>query len=84
MTMERKDIEKCVNEVICTILGIDGSEIRSDGSLESDYGADSLDNLEIIMELEKEFSIHIPDDILFGQDDVTVGQIYDFVEKEVS
>lgn len=82
--MERKEIEKRVNDVLNEVLGVDYSAIKGDAVLSDDLNADSLDAVEIVMGLEHEFGISIPDDILFGQDDVTVGQIYDFVEQKVS
>ena len=48
--MERDKIEKKVNDVLNDVLGIDYSEIKDDAVLEDDFGADSLDAVEIVMD----------------------------------
>jgi acyl carrier protein len=50
--MEREKIEKKANDVLVDVLGIDYSEIKNDAVLEDDFGADSLDAVEIVMGLE--------------------------------
>lgn len=78
--MERKKIEKKVNDVLNDVLGIDYSEIKYDAVLDADFGADSLDAVEIFMDLEKEFGISIPDEKMYGNESCTVKDIYDLVE----
>ena len=51
-----------VKEVIIDKLGIEDSKIESGSSFVDDLGADSLDTVELIMQLEEEFGIEIPDD----------------------
>ena len=51
-----------VKEVIIDKLGIEDSKIQSKSSFVDDLGADSLDTVELIMQLEEEFGIEIPDD----------------------
>ena len=70
-----------VKAIIVDKLGVDESEVTNDASFTNDLGADSLDTVELIMELEKEFDIHIPDDEAEGI--VTVGDAISFVEKVV-
>ncbi len=48
----------------------------------NDLGADSLDTVELVMELEEEFDIQIPDDA--AEKIQTVGQAIDFIEKRKS
>lgn len=50
-----------------------------ESNLRDDLGADSLDEIEICMELEKEFNISIPDSLMEGVK--TVQDLYDTVEK---
>ena len=51
-----------VKEVIIDKLGIEDSKIESGSSFVDDLGADSLDTVELIMQLEEEFGIEIPDE----------------------
>ena len=70
-----------VKAIIVDKLGVDESEVTNDASFTNDLGADSLDTVELIMELEKEFDIQIPDDEAEGI--ATVGDAISFVEKAV-
>ena len=79
--MAREDIEKKVNDVLNDVLGIDYSEIKDDAVLETDLGADSLDAVEIVMGLEHEFGISIPDEKMYGNESCTVKEVYDLEEN---
>lgn len=81
--MNRLQIEKGVNAVLCDYMGIGCSEIDEMKLLGADYGADSIDEIEITMELEKKFSISINDEDLSAQDDWTVKEVYDLVEASL-
>ena len=70
-----------VKAIIVDKLGVDESEVTNDASFTNDLGADSLDTVELIMELEKEFDIQIPDDEAEGI--ATVGDAVSFVEKAI-
>ena len=56
------EIEARVKAIIVDKLGVDESEVTPTESFTNDLGADSLDTVELIMELEKEFGMSIPDD----------------------
>ena len=56
------DIEPRVLEIISQQFRIDKSKIKRDNSLAETLGADSLDIVELIMALEAEFNIDIPDE----------------------
>ena len=56
------EIESRVKAIIVDKLGVDESEVTPTASFTNDLGADSLDTVELIMELEKEFGMSIPDD----------------------
>ena len=56
------DVNTKVKAIIVDKLGVDESEVTAEASFTNDLGADSLDTVELIMELDKEFDIHIPDD----------------------
>ena len=56
------EIEARVKAIIVDKLGVDESEVTPTASFTNDLGADSLDTVELNMELEKEFGMSIPDD----------------------
>ena len=59
-------MDKEIKEIILRILedrcDVDRSDVTDESNLEMDLGADSLDRVELVMELEKEFKITISDD----------------------
>jgi len=55
------EIASRVKAIIVDKLGVEESEVKPEASFTNDLGADSLDTVELIMELEKEFGISIPD-----------------------
>lgn len=55
-------LEPRIREIIAEQLGISEEEIPSEASFQEDLGCDSLDLLEVVMALEEEFEIEIPDD----------------------
>lgn len=75
--MKKEEVEQKVNEVLIDVLGIDQAEIRNDAKLEDDLNTDSLDCVEIVMGLEHEFLISIPDEK--AEAVMTVGELYDMV-----
>jgi acyl carrier protein len=56
------DIEQKAKKIIVEQLGVDEAEVTPDASFVEDLGADSLDTVELIMVLEEEFGIEIPDE----------------------
>ena len=68
-----------VKEVIIDKLGVEEDSIKLDAHFVDDLGADSLDTVELIMELEEEFGIEIPDED--AENITTVGAAVDYVEK---
>jgi acyl carrier protein len=61
--MANKDeIISKVNDLIADSLGVSNDEIRPAASFIEDLGADSLDIVELVMAIEKEFNIEIPDE----------------------
>jgi acyl carrier protein len=57
-----QDVEARVKEIIVEQLGVDASEVTPQASFVNDLGADSLDTVELVMALEEEFDIEIPDE----------------------
>ena len=70
-------IAERVKKIIIDKLGVDADEVTIEASFTNDLGADSLDTVELIMELEKEFDVSIPDDQ--AEKIQTVGQAIDFI-----
>lgn len=73
-------IEERVVDIVSEQLGVDKEKISRDTSFVNDLGADSLDTVELVMELEEEFDISIPDDA--AEKIQKVGEAIDFIEKE--
>jgi len=76
----RSEIEGKVVHVIVDQLGVDEKEVKPAASLVDDLGADDLDLVEIIMRLEDEFSIEIPD--ADAEKLKTVRDIVNYVESK--
>lgn len=55
-------VEDKVKEIIVDQLGVDEQQVTAEASFVDDLGADSLDTVELVMALEEEFDIEIPDD----------------------
>ena len=77
MAASREEVSEKVKEVLTEQLGIDESEINDDASFQEDLDADSLDLVELIMELEDQFGVKISDED--AQKIETVGQAVDYV-----
>lgn len=73
----REEILKRVKEVLVKQLGIDESKITEEASFQGDLEADSLDLVELIMELEDQFGIKISDED--AREIQAVGQAVDYV-----
>lgn len=56
------DIEQRVKKIVAEQLGVAEDEIKLESSFVNDLGADSLDTVELVMALEDEFEIEIPDE----------------------
>jgi acyl carrier protein len=74
-------VEEIVIEIVAEQLGIDKEKITRESSFVNDLGADSLDQVELVMELEDEFDLEIPEEE--AEKIQTVGQAIDFIEQHV-
>ena len=70
-------IEDKVKKIIAEKLSVDIEEVVPEASFVDDLGADSLDLVELIMSMEEEFDIDIPDEE--AEKLVTVQDVFDFV-----
>ncbi len=71
-----------VTDIVSEQLGVDKDKISSDTSFVNDLGADSLDTVELVMELDEEFDVNIPDDA--AEKIQTVGQAVAFIDENAS
>ena len=65
--------------IVAEQLGVDKEKVKPETSFVNDLGADSLDTVELVMELEEEFNVNIPDDA--AEKIETVGQAIDFINS---
>ncbi len=68
MADRRVEVFTKVRDVLTDALGVDEDEIQATATLQGDLGAESIDFLDIVFRLEKEFSIKIPKGELFPDD----------------
>lgn len=78
--MSEQDIKQKVFELVSEHLGVDIEKITDDTSFINDLGADSLDIVELVMDLEEEFDVKIPEDI--ADKIQTVGDAVNFIAEE--
>jgi acyl carrier protein len=74
--------EERVIETVCENLGVSREQVKRETSFTEDLGADSLDIVEMVMELEEEFEITIPDEQ--AEKIKTVGEAIDYIERELA
>ena len=80
--MSAEEIFEKVKKIIVEQLGASESSITTEASFIDDLGADSLDIVELIMALEEEFDIEIPDSD--AEKVATVGDVVDYIKDHVA
>lgn len=73
------DVEEKVKEIICEQLDVSAEDVVPEASFVDDLGADSLDQVELIMAMEEEFDISIPDED--AEKIATVKDALDYIKK---
>lgn len=69
-----------VKKIVSEQLGVEEAEVKPEASFANDLGADSLDTVELVMALEEEFDIEIPDEAAEGIG--TVQAAVDFIKAK--
>lgn len=75
------EIEEKVIQIVGEQLSVDKSEIARETSFVNDLNADSLDTVELVMELEDEFDLTIPDEA--AEKLKTVGEAIEYIQKHL-
>ena len=82
MAATREEVYERVKEVLSEQLGVEENDINDEASFQEDLDADSLDLVELIMELEDQFGVKIPDEEAQGIK--TVNQAVDYIMENAS
>jgi acyl carrier protein len=80
--MDRADIEKTINEFLVEEIEIEENLIRDDALLKNDLGIDSLDFVDIVVLVERNFGFKIKAEEM--TDIRTLRQFYDYIEEKVN
>ncbi len=77
--MSTESILEKIKEMLVDQLGLEEDEIHPDAEFAADLGADSLDLVELIMSMEEEFDLNIPDEDV--EDIVAVKDAVDYIKQ---
>jgi acyl carrier protein len=80
--MSQEDIYEKVKKIVVEQLSVEEAEVKPEASFANDLGADSLDTVELVMALEEEFDIEIPDEAAEGI--ATVQAAVDYINSKVA
>jgi acyl carrier protein len=79
--LSEHEIFEKVRDIIIDQLGVDEEEVKPESSFVDDLGADSLDIVEVVMALEEEFEIEIPDED--AEHIRTVEEAVEYIQEKV-
>ncbi len=79
--MNKDEILKKVKEITSEQLGVDDSQITPEAKFIDDLGADSLDTVELMMAIEEEFNLEIPDEE--AEKLITVEKVVDYIDAHL-
>ena len=80
--LDVQEIQEKVIAIVSEQMGVDKAEISRETSFVNDLNADSLDTVELVMELEDEFEMSIPDEDAVKLQ--TVGQAIDYIKDHAN
>jgi len=75
------EVQDRIKKIIAEQLGVEEEEVVQEAKFVDDLGADSLDTVELVMALEEEFDVEIPDED--AEKIQTVGAAIDFIKEKV-
>lgn len=79
---DEKSIEEKVTDIIVDQLGVNADQVTPEAKFIEDLGADSLDTVELVMALEEEFGIEVPDEE--AEKLQSVGDVIKYIEESQS
>jgi acyl carrier protein len=79
--MEMADVFERITKIVIDRLGVEESAVTLEASFKDDLGADSLDVVELVMELEDEFDMEISDDE--AEKIATVGDAVNYIKSQL-
>lgn len=79
--MDAKSVEERVKNIIVEQLRVEPDQVKPEAQFVNDLGADSLDTVELIMALEEEFDVEIPDEQ--AEKIKTVGEAIEHIKAKV-
>jgi acyl carrier protein len=74
-------VEERVKKIVIDQLGVEEGQVTKEAKFVEDLGADSLDTVELVMALEEEFKLEIPD--TEAEKITTVGQAIDYIDAHI-
>ncbi len=77
--MADKTIEQRVKDIVVEQLGVNADQVTPEAKFIEDLGADSLDTVELVMALEEEFAIEVPDEA--AEKLQSVGDVIKYIEE---
>ena len=80
--MDREQVLESLKDILVEQLSVNKEDIKEDSKFVDDFGADSLDTVEIIMAIEENFELEIPDQE--AEKITTVGQAVDYIVSKTS
>lgn len=80
--MSASEIFERVKEIVATQLSVDAAKVVPEASFANDLSADSLDTVELVMALEEEFKVEIPDEA--AEKITTVQEAVDYINNQIA
>lgn len=80
--MSQEEVFAKVSKIVAEQLEVDQSEVKAESNFANDLGADSLDVVELVMALEEEFNIEVPDEA--AEKLLTVQSVVDYINNQVA